>query len=243
MNSKLLLSTAVISVSARSAWQTLTLDEPKEDKNEFKMYWYTVDDEELGPLVKPTLRLSFENKEAIKDTSRVSLCLAYRHSEGFTDPKGAVIPVKDTWETVAFFTATNWKEQDWRTLYSSGVTDPKDFCTTKGVAPSPGESNGWRIMADYSDETNVYLDVMRPFNIENQGSLVILPTNDMDMIMSYAVLPEAFLLGDDMSTRGNYVKGQTTATDAWSEYSILVDSAYSSMGMAASSLLIAYSMY
>ena len=207
------------------------------------MYWYTVDDEELGPLIRPTLRLTFENKDAIKDTSRVVMCLSYRHSAGFKDPKGAEIPVKETWESVAFFTATNWKDQDWLTLFSSGTTDPVDFCSTFGPTPSAGEANGWRIMADYSDETNVYLDVLRPFNIENQGSLVMLPTNDMDMIMNYAVIPEEFLLNEDKTNRGAYVKGQSTDADGWSEFKILVDSAYKSMGLAASSLLIAYSLY
>ena len=124
MNSKLVFSTAVIAVSARSAWQTLDLDVPAEDINKFKMYWYTVDDEELGPLVRPTLRLTFDSADQIQPTDRVSLCLAYRHSAGFKDPKDKEIPVKETWESIAFFTATNWNDQDWTSIYSSGVTNP-----------------------------------------------------------------------------------------------------------------------
>ena len=243
MTSKLMMSTAVIAVSARSSWQELFSPEPKDDKNTFKSYWYTVDDEELGPMIRPTLRLTFDSKADIEDTSRVSLCLAYRHSAGFMDPKGKEIPVKDTWETVAFFTATNWKTQDWTTYYNSAVEDPQDFCSTYGVAPSPGESNAWKIMADYSDETNIYLDVMRPFNIDNAGSLVMLPTNDMDMVMNYAVLPESFLLSEDRSTRLTYVSGQSIAADEWSDFKIFVDSAYSALGMTTSALLIAATLY
>ena len=243
MTSKLLMSAAVIAVSARSSWQTIEQPVPKDDKNTFKAYWYTVDDEELGPLIRPTLRLTFDSKDAIEGTSRVSLCLAYRHSAGFKDPKGNEIPVKDTWESVVFFTATNWKTQDWTTLYNSGVENPQDFCSTYGIAASPGESNAWKIMADYSDETNIYLDVMRPFNIDNTGSLVMLPTNDMDMVMNYAVLPEAFLLSSDRSARLDYVVGQSAGADEWSDFKILVDSAYSALGMTASALLIASTLY
>ena len=207
MNSKMIMSAAVIAVNARSAWQTMNLEEPKDDKNNFKVYWYTVDDEELGPVIRPTLRLTFDSKDSIEDTSRVTMCLAYRHSAGFKDPKGNEIPVKTTWESIVFFTDTNWKTQDWTAIYISDATNPQDFCTTYGEPPSPGEGNAWKIMADYSDETNVYLDVMRPFNIDNAGSIVMLPVNDMDILLNYAVLPESLLTSADRSNRMDYVKG------------------------------------
>ena len=97
-------------------------------------------------------------------------------------------------------------------------------------------------MADYSDDTNIYLDVLRPFNIENSGSLVMLPTNDMDMIMSYAVLPESLLLNSDKSGRKAYVKAQTTDADGWSDFKIFVDSAYS-LGLSAATLLVAATLF
>ena len=208
-----------------------------------------MDDEELGPLVRPTLRLTFDSADSIQPTDRVSMCLAYRHSAGFKDPKGKEIAVKETWESVVFFTATNWADQDWTAIYNSGVTNPQDFCTTFGETPSPGEANGWRIMADYADDTNVYLDVMRPFNIENAGSLVMLPTNDMDMILNYGVIPESLLLSEDKSTRLGYVKGQDgvaktddESIDGWSDFKILVDSAYS-LGLSAAALLVATTLF
>lgn len=98
-------------------------------------------------------------------------------------------------------------------------------------------------MADYSDETNIYLDVMRPFNIDNAGSLVMLPTNDMDMVMNYAVLPESFLLSSDRSTRLDYVFGQSVSAEEWSDFKIMVDSAYSALSLTASALLVAATLY
>jgi hypothetical protein len=55
MNSKLIVSAAaVMSTAARSSWQTLSIPS---DKNKFEMYWYTIDDATLGPIIRPTLRL------------------------------------------------------------------------------------------------------------------------------------------------------------------------------------------
>ena len=120
MNSKLLFASAVISVcSARSKWQFLELSLPEGDKNKFSMYWYTVDDAVLGPIIRPTLKLVFDDSQGIKDTDRVAMCLAYRHTAGFKDPLGSDIPVSETWEAMTFYTDTNWGAQDWTTLYNN----------------------------------------------------------------------------------------------------------------------------
>jgi hypothetical protein len=72
------------------------------------MYWYTVDDKELGPNIKPTLKLVFDASQGIKATDRVAICLAYRHTAGLKDPQGNNVPVSTTWEAMTFFTDTNW---------------------------------------------------------------------------------------------------------------------------------------
>ena len=82
------------------------------------MYWYTVDDEELGPIIRPTIKLEFDSSKDIKATDRVAMCLAYRRTAGFKDPLGKDIAVSPTWEAMTFFTSTNWGEGDWTTLYN-----------------------------------------------------------------------------------------------------------------------------
>ena len=67
------------------------------------MYWYTIDDLELGPLLKPTLKLVLDESTGIKDGDQVGMCLAYR-SRDVKDINGDVVPVKDTWEAVSFYT-------------------------------------------------------------------------------------------------------------------------------------------
>jgi hypothetical protein len=61
----------------------------------------------------------------------------------------------------------------------------------------------------------VYLDVSRAFTVGNRETIALLPSNALDMVMNYAVIPEVYHKAVDKASVQSdpkvYVKGATGA--------------------------------
>ena len=83
----------------------------------FEMRYYSFVDEnaaELGAIFAPTIQVTFAESEKPADDSVVRLCLSYR----FAETTAGVATDASAVESVCFFTATSWLEQDWRVKWN-----------------------------------------------------------------------------------------------------------------------------
>ena len=58
----------------------------------------------------------------------------------------------------------------------------------------------------------MFLDILRPLNIENAETLAILPDYPLDMVMNYAVIP-APAPKEDGTTEGDSTTEEDTTTE------------------------------
>ena len=111
--SSLFLATALSVVDARSSWTLLENEKSDTEKNSMRFYWYTIDDEELGPIIRPTVNLIFDKDSTPVLSDEVSLCISYRHTAGTLNHEGEEWPADLPWETIKYTTLA-WEAQEWK---------------------------------------------------------------------------------------------------------------------------------
>ena len=102
-------------------------------------------------------------------------------------------------------------------------------------------------MEDYKDKNTIYLDIQRLFQISEGAYEVFLPRSDLDMVMNYIIVPEAYVTAADATAKAaiasdikTFVKGADgSAEGQWLHLDILADAAQYGMTLGASLLMAA----